>query len=198
MADDPNRFQQAIGRFDAANGEDPNVELADGMSVPAELAYARRMTAWLDRLYPDASEPLRLAARSQHIRRWHVPRNTYPMDRPGYLRWRTDLYAFHADQAATILREVGYDDATVGRVRSLLKKERLKADPESQALEDVACLVFLADEFAAFAERHDEEKLLRILRRTWAKMSPVGHRAALALELPPAARELVEKALSAK
>jgi len=160
------------------------------------LLYARHMTRWLERLYPDASEPLRLAARAQHIRRWRVPRNSYPIDRAGYLKWRSDLYTFHADEAARILRDVGYDEDTVARVRSLLKKERLKADADTQALEDVACLVFLETEFADFAAKHDEEKVLRILRRTWTKMSPRGHEAALALDLPPRARSSLEKALS--
>jgi Domain of unknown function (DUF4202) len=157
--------------------------------------YARRMTKWLGKLYPDASEALRLAARSQHIRRWEIPRNSFPMDRAGYHRWRTTLYTFHADVAEKILREVGYDDATIGRVRSLLRKERLKADPDVQALEDVICLVFLENYFADFAPKHDEEKVIVILRRTWAKMSEKGHAAALALELPKAARRLVERAL---
>jgi hypothetical protein len=180
------RFPIAIERFDAANAADPHA---------AEVVYSRRMTAWLDRLYPDASEPLRLAARAQHIRRWEIPRNTFPMDRAGYHRWRTTLYTFHADAAEKILREVGYDEATIGRVRSLLRKERLKADPEVQALEDVACLVFLENYFADFAPRHDEEKVILILRRTWAKMSDIGHAAALKLELPIEARRLVERAL---
>ena len=196
MISDPTRFSAAIEAIDAANAEDPNHVSHEGAPMPAELLYARRMTDWLGRLYPDACEPLRLAARAQHIRRWRVPRDTYPMDRIGYLRWRTDLYAFHAGEAESILRGVGYDDAVVGRVRSLLRKERIKADPEMQALEDVICLVFLEDELADFASRHAEEKLIHILRRTWAKMSPHGHAAALALQLPLAARALVEKALA--
>ena len=192
---DPTRFRSAIRRFDDANAEDPTHVGLGGESFPSELLYARHMTRWLDRLYPDASEPLRLAARSQHLRRWRIPRSSYPMDRAGYLRWRSDLYTFHADEATHILRDVGYDDETIARVRSLLRKERLKADPETQALEDVACLVFLETEFADFAAKHEEEKVLRILRRTWAKMSPRGHEAALALDLPPGARALLEKAL---
>jgi hypothetical protein len=94
-----------------------------------------------------------------------------------------------------ILWKVRNDDATIGRVRSLLRMERLKADPEAQALEDVICLVFLENYFAAFAPKHDEEKVIVILRRTWAKMSEKGHAAALGLELPEVARRLVERAL---
>ena len=187
MTFEPTRFQTAIDHIDAANA-----------AVPAEVLYAQRMTAWLDRLYPDASEALRLAARAQHIRRWEIPRGSYPMDRAGYHRWRTALYTFHAETADSILRGVGYPDATIARVRALLRKERLKSDPEMQALEDVACLVFLENYFADFAPKHDEEKVITILRRTWAKMSPRGHVAALELKMEPAARSLVEKALANK
>lgn len=192
---DPDRFRRAIERFDAINAEDPNVEIVDGCEHPKELLYAQRMTAWLERLFPDASEALWLAARSQHIKRWQIARTVYPMDRQGYHRWRTELGRFHADTAAEVLREARYDSQTIARVQSLLRKERLKADPETQALEDVICLVFLEYYFAPFSELHDEQKLIGILRRTWAKMSPKGQQAALALSLPPEKRRLVEKAL---
>jgi hypothetical protein len=190
------RFLTAIDKIDAANAEDPSREVHDDEDVPAALLYGRRMTEWLDKLYPDASEALQLAARAQHIRRWRVPRDSYPRDRIGYLKWRTFLYGFHADQAEAILREVGYDDATIARVRSLVKKERIKSDPEAQALEDVICLCFLENYFADFAQGHDEQKVVDILRKTWGKMSPVGHAAALKLEMPQEARKLVEKALA--
>jgi hypothetical protein len=192
MDDNQERFRLAIERIDAANASDPN-RVSD---VPAEVLYSQRMTSWLAKLYPQASEALQLAARAQHIRRWEVPRNTYPMDRAGYHRWRTGLYTFHADAAAIILSEVGYDEATIQRVRSLLKKERLKADAETQALEDVICVVFLENYFADFAARHDEEKVIVILRRTWAKMSALGRNAALNLPMPAEATALVGKALA--
>jgi hypothetical protein len=181
------KFHTAIERFDAANAEDP-----DGQ----ELIYSQRMSEWLEQLAPDASEALKLAARSQHIRRWEIPRDRYPMNRGGYHRWRNELAAFHAKLAGEILRKVGYDEAMVGRVQSLLKKERLKEDPEAQLLEDVICLVFLQHYFAEFAKEHDEEKLIGILRKTWRKMSERGHEAALNLPLRQEERRLVEKALS--
>jgi hypothetical protein len=186
------RFNDAIRRFDAANSQDP-VQVD---ATPAQLLYAIRMADWLNRLYPLASEPLRLAARAQHIRRWMIPRNSYPMTRAGYHKWRTALYDFHAQTAEKILAGVGYDPATIAAVRSLLRKEKLKSNPDMQALEDVICLVFLENELPDFAPRHDEAKLLTILRRTWAKMSPHGHAAALQLNYPPEIRSLIEKALS--
>ena len=157
MPADLERFNAAIARFDAANTEDPTTEVLQGVVYPKELLYAQRMTAWLDKLAPDASEALRLAVRCQHICRWTIPRHTYAMNRTGYLRWRTTLAKFHADTAAAILRDVGYDDVTIQRVQTLLRKEGLKRDAEVQCLEDVICLVFLENYCAAFATRHDLE-----------------------------------------
>lgn len=194
---DASRYLRALERIDAANAQDPNLATVDGREYPSELLYSMRMTEWLGRLEPAASEALRLAVRCQHLRRWAIPRSTYPMTRAGYHQWRTALARFHADEAGRILREVGYEDATVARVQSLVRKERLKADPETQALEDTACLVFLENDFVDFARRHEPQKVTEILARTWRKMSERGRAAALALApaLPPAERALVEKAV---
>jgi hypothetical protein len=195
MMFDTARFDTAMARFDAANAADPNIEMFAGRTYPKELLYAQRMSAWLDKLAPDASEPLRLAARCQHIQRWTKPRRDYPMDRRGYLRWRTDLAKFHATTAGDILREVGYDDETIRRVQTLLRKEGLKRNAEVQCLEDVACLVFLESYFADFATQHQADKVIDIVQKTWKKMSPQGHEAALTLQLSSEAQALVGRAL---
>jgi hypothetical protein len=189
MPTDPDapRLAAALAAIDAANAADP---------AGKELLYAQRMSAWLDRVAPAAPDALRLAARAQHVRRWAIPRADFPMDRIGYLKWRTTLNKFHADVAAEILKGTGYDDATIARVGALIRKERLKTDPDAQTLEDVICLVFLENYFADFAAAHDEEKVVNILRKTWKKMSPRGHELALTLQIPPEARRLVERALA--
>ncbi|MBZ9560367.1 MULTISPECIES: DUF4202 domain-containing protein [unclassified Modicisalibacter] len=197
MLDTDTRFTRAIARLDALHAEDPRTVRVEGETLPYELHYARCMSAWLDRVLPEASEALRLAVRAQHLQRWQVPRDDYPRDRPGYLTWRRDLGRRQAETAAGILKAVGYDAATGERVASLIRKEGLRRDPETQALEDTACLVFLDNEFAAFAARHDDDKILRILRKTWAKMSPRGHELAMTIDLPEAARALVQRALGA-
>ena len=185
-----------MARFDAANAGDPNRELVDGIEQPRELVYARRMTETLERLAPDAPDVVRLAVRCQHIRRWTIPRADYPDGRDGYRRWRNDLARFHAEAAGAILREVGYDDAVIARVQALLRKERLKADPEVQLLEDVACLVFLQHYLPAFAPRQGEDKLVGILRKALRKMSARGQTEALRLDLDPDLRRLVARAAS--
>ena len=189
------RFREAVARFDRANAEDPNVETADGASHPKELLYTQRMSDALERFAPDASEVVRLAVRCQHIRRWTVPRDRYPEGRDGYRGWREGLGRFHAETAGDILREVGYGEETVGRVQALLRKERLKADPEVQLLEDVVCLVFLRHYLAPFAARHDDAKVVGILQRTWRKMSDRGRATALGLDLAPDLRALLTRAV---
>ena len=192
------RLDAAFAAFDEANAADPTRIEAEGCEWPKELLYGRQMSAWMQRFAPDASEPLKLAARCQHIRRWEIPRDSYPRDRIGYLKWRTELKNMHARIAGEILGTLGYDGETIARVQSLLKKERLKQDAETQILEDVICLVFLESWFADFATRHDADKIVDIVAKTWKKMSPAGHRAALALtaNLPDGARDLVERALA--
>ena len=196
MDADKQRFEAAIRAFDTANADDPETVVFEGARRPREVVYAILMTRWLERVAPDASLALKLAVRCQHIRRFEVPRSDFPMDRVGYLKWRTELKHRHARIAGEILASLGYDDATIARVQALVRKERLKHDPEAQALEDVACLVFLDNYFADFAARHEPEKVVEIVRKTWAKMSERGHTLALSLARPPPARALVERALS--
>jgi hypothetical protein len=187
------RFDEAIARFDAAHAEDPE---KDASGQPAELVYAQRMSAWLARLAPDASEALRLAVRCQHIRRWAIRRADYPAGTAGYRKWRVDEAASHAETARELLEESGYDGPAIRRVQSLLRKEQLKQDPEAQLLEDVICLVFLENYLARFAQKHDEAKLVDILRKTWNKMSSRGQEAALGLKLPAPLRAIIERAVS--
>ena len=169
MITDKNRFQLAIRGFDQANCQDPNQEIHNGQEFPKELLYAQRMTEWLSRMEPNASEALQLAARSQHICRWKIPRDSYPMDRKGYLLWRTELKKFHADKSEEILTSCGYNHEVIDRVKSLVIKQRLKTDPESQTLEDVVCLVFLQHYFEDFAAKHEVEKVMSIVKKTWSK-----------------------------
>lgn len=192
------RYQRAMAAFDRENAADPNLEHEAGVDHPRELLQARRYTRWLERMYPEASLPLRLAVRCQHIRRWERPRSDYPEGRIGYLRWRKDLARFHAETAARILNEVGYDSEIIEKVRQLNLKKELKTDPEAQALEDVLCLSFIEHELEAFSAKHDAEKLSEIIRKTWNKMSEKARAVALALPLAAAVRERIERALAAE
>lgn len=191
------RFLAAVKAFEEANASDPNREIEGGTVHPREVLYARRLSEWVARLQPDASEALRLAACCQHLRRWEIPRGSYPMDRPGYLRWRKELQRFHAAEAGKILATVGYEPALIERVQSLNRKEKPGADAELQVLEDALCLVFLQYQFAELAVRTDEEKVVNAIRKSWAKMSPAGREAALRLPFGPRERGLVERALTA-
>lgn len=196
MMDHGPKFQEAIRRFDEANGRDPNLVLLDGISHPHELLYARRLTDWVVRLSPGASEILLLAARSQHLCRWEIPRSSYEMNRPGYLRWRADLKKFHAEKSAAILREVGYDDAAIGQVQELNLKKNLGRDPECQVLEDALCLVTLQYQLTDLINKTDAEKMVTILQKTWKKMSPPAHEQALQLSYTDREKELLAQALA--
>jgi hypothetical protein len=189
------RFQEALRRFDAANSQDPHTEQVDGQPRPRELAYAQWLTDWVLRLCPGASEELRLAARSQHLCRWTVPRSSYPLTRAGYLRWREDLKHFHAKMAGEILREVGYPETVVARVQALNLKKGFPDDPESRVLEDALCLVFLEHQFAQLAAKLTDDKIFTTVRKTWAKMSPMAQARALQLPLSPSERNLLERSL---
>ena len=183
--------------FDEAHREDPRKLTVQGQEVAWSLLYHGRLHHWVERLADPASESLLLAARCQHIRRWKIPRSDYPMDRSGYLRWRRTLLRFHAEQGREILERAGYEEETIRRVQELVQKLRLKLDPEVQLFEDAICLVFLENEFVDFLGKHEEEKTIEVLQKTWKKMSSQGHRVALELveTLPSDARAVIGKAL---
>ena len=194
------RYRAAIAAFDKANAEDTNKEEAGGKEYPKELLYAQRMSAMLERYVPEAPEAVMLAVRAQHIQRWKIPRNSYPLGRPGYLQWRTGLYKFHAETAGRIMQEAGYDNAMVERVKAIVSKQGLKVNPDTQQMEDVAGLVFIdhyLDGFAAQHPEYDEAKWVQIIRKTWQKMSPRAHEFALAgkIRLPEALQPLILKAV---
>ena len=190
------RFSEAIRRFDDENERDPNIVNAEGVPQPRELLYAKRLTDWVLRLCPEASEPLLLAARCQHICRWLVPRSAYEMTRSGYLRWRSDLKQFHARKSEQILQGVGYDDLTIACVRDLNLKKQLERDPDCQILEDALCLVTLQYQLSDLMAKTEAVKMLGILQKTWRKMSNAAHDHALSLPFTETERRLIEKAIA--
>ncbi|MGL5112765.1 MAG: DUF4202 domain-containing protein [Flavobacterium sp.] len=189
------RFQNAMQRIDAANAKDPNAEMVADTVVAKELLYSNRMLARLMDFAPNASEELQIAAKAQHICRWEIARNSYPMDRVGYLRWRESLKKYHASKTTSILKEVGYENAFIDRVCFLIEKKSLKKDAETQLLEDVICLVFLEYYLEDFVQKHDTEKLKNIIVKTWNKMSENGQQTALTLSFSPSNLQLIKEAL---
>lgn len=197
MIENRERFERALALFDAANAEDPNLD--EGQ--PKEWLYGRRMSEMIGRFAPDASEAAQLAVRAQHIQRWKVPRSQYPMNKEGYHAWRTGLYTFHADTAGALMREAGYDDTMIERVKKAVGKRGIKSNPETQLLEDIADLVFIEHYMLAFAQSkpdYDEEKWLEIIRKTWKKMSKAAQAYALSgkIKLPEPLVPLITKAIS--
>jgi hypothetical protein len=184
------RLAAAIAAIDEFNAQDPSGR---------ELEYSRRMSEMLERFAPGSPEHLKLAARAQHIGRWKTPRASYPEGKQGYLAWRGYLYQYHAETTGKLLAQAGYDAAIIERVKSVVAKKMLRADPEAQLLEDVVALVFLEHYLAGFAAQHrdyDEAKLIDILRKTWKKMSRGAHEFVLAekISIPAALLPVVRKA----
>ena len=194
-------FERAVELIDAANSADPNQESdAEGNSWPKELLYSQRMSEMLDRYTPDADDVMKLAVRAQHIERWKSPRSDYPEGRQGYLKWRTDLYKYHADTAGRLLAEAGYDEEDIERLKKAVGKRALKVNADTQLLEDVIDLVFIEHYMLDFAGKHpeyDEEKWLDIIRKTWKKMSGRAHEFALSgsVKLPEPLLPLIQKAI---
>jgi hypothetical protein len=196
MLTSSSRYDAVIAAIDAANAADPSIIEAEGQAEPAELVYGRRMSATLARMAPDASEPLQIAARGQHIERWRLARKSYPEGRAGYLRWRKDAKEVHARRLGDIMAEAGYGAGDIDRVGALVRKEKLKLDPEAQLLEDIVCIVFLEHYLLPFMAKTEPAKLPGILAKTWNKMSDFGHAEALKLNVPPQVLRLLEQGLA--
>lgn len=197
MIANPEHFNQAIALFDAANAQDPNQD--EGQ--PKELLYAQRMTEMIGRFAPEASEVAQLAVRAQHIKRWTVPRSNYPLGKPGYFAWRTGLYQFHAETAGELMRQAGYDDATIEQVKLAVSKQGIKTNADTQMLEDVSCLVFIEHYMLGFAGQqadYTEDKWLGIIRKTWSKMSGAAQTFATTggIKLPEVLVPLILKAVA--
>jgi len=191
------RLAAALAAIDAANADDPNVIVVDGVERPKELAHAELMTRWVRTLDPDCSDEQILAARAHHLRRWTIPRASYPEGRSGYLRWRAALKRQHGDDVGAILRDAGYDDESIARVQAIVTKRGLGQDQAVQVHEDALCLVFLETQLDELASKMGDDKTIDILQKTAKKMSPAGLEAARALRFSPPASALLERALAA-
>jgi hypothetical protein len=194
-------YENTVALIDAANAEDPRMDSVDGKPVPRELLYGQRMTEMIGRYAPEADDVMKLAVRGQHIQRWKTPRSSYPMTREGYLAWRTGLYKFHAEMVGQLMKQAGWDDASIERAKQAVGKRALKVNPDTQMLEDVTDLCFIEHYMLEFASQHaeySEEKWLDIIRKTWKKMSPRAHEFALSgkLKLPAPLVPLITKAVT--
>ena len=189
------KITRAISIIDDENSKDPNFEFFNGEKFPKEFLYSKRMSERLENFAPESSDIMKIAVRGHHICRWEIPRTEFSNDRKGYLKWRIQLYSYHADKVSLILKEVGYEEDFIDRVASIIKKQKLKKDPEAQLLEDVICLVFLEHYFVDFARKHEEKKVIDIIKKTLVKMSEEGKKAAMQLELPEYTLSFLKKAL---
>lgn len=190
------QLDDVLSAIDNINKKDINTTTVDGVAHPKELLYGQYMSACLNQYWPNANDNLKIAVRAQHIKRWHLKRAEYPTGKAGYLTWRKELGIFHAATTKALMLDNGYSEDEAEKTASIIRKEKLKSNQDSQTLEDVACLVFLQYYFDDFAAKHTQEKIIRIVQLTWRKMSEQGHNIALTLSLPDHLATLVNKALS--
>lgn len=194
-----NPLEGVLSAIDEINRKDTTLTVVNGIEHPKELLYGQRMSACLAQYWPQASELLQIAVRAQHIKRWHLKRTEFEQGKAGYYQWRIALGKFHAELASEIMQEHGYSQAQAQQTASIIRKEQLKSNTDSQTLEDVACLVFLSHYFDDFASQYlaqdNEAKIIRIVQLTWKKMSEDAHNIALTLTLPEHLSAIVSKAL---
>ena len=191
-----NLFTQAMEAFDSANSKDPNFIEVNGFEKPYELVYANWLYEWVMKLNPNAIEELQLAAKCQHIKRWEIPRSKYPEGLKGYTKWKKELAEYHADEAGKILKQVGYEEAVIERVRAINLKKNLKTDSDVQTMEDALCLVTLQYQIEGFSLKHDDEKMIGIIKKTWAKMSDRAKEEALKLSYSERVLSLIKNAIA--
>ena len=192
----PERLERVLAAIDEANATDPHTIVVGGVDRPKEQAHAEMMTRWVRELAPDCSDEQLIAARAHHLRRWAIPRDAYPRDRGGYLRWRTALRRQHAEDVAAIMGDAGYGDEAIARVQAIVRKQGLGRDPDVQVHEDALCLVFLETQLDELADQLDEDKMVDVLRKSAAKMSPAGLEAALAVAYSERGAALLRRALA--
>ena len=186
----------AFAAIDAANAADPNIIEWREERWPRAQLQGVLATEWTELLDPRASDEVLLAARAHHVRRWTIARASYPEGRVGYLRWRRALKEVHADVVAEILPSAGVSAETIARVQSLVRKEGLGHDPETQLVEDAICLTFLETQFEELAARLDHDRLVTAVQKTVEKMSDAAVALVAQTHISPTARAALDDALS--
>jgi len=190
------KLDKAFKLFDEYNKQDPHIITWNGIDYPAEYFYALQLYNWVKKLAPNASETLLLASRAQHIGRWKISRDTYPSGKAGYYKWRTEVAKFHAEIVNQLMQQAGYNEGTIKKVQHIILKEDLRKDEEVQVMENALCLVFLEFQYEDFITKHDDESVIRILRKTWNKMTEPGRVAALSLTYNERGKNLIMQAIS--
>ena len=199
------RYLAAAAAIDAANADDPTAVLVRGSSHPLAQIHGVLADEWVVRLVGLGAEfdgtgadveLVRLAARAHHLRRWEVPRSSAPEGRAGYLKWRKDQKARHAELVAAMLATCAYDIGEIARVQSLIRREGLgRGDVGTQAVEDAACLVFVETQLADVARRLTPQHLGEVIRKTARKMSAAGVALLDEVPLDDEARGILNEAL---
>lgn len=177
------QYTTAVELINSVHNQDPNSETIDRVEVKAELLYSQRMLAMLEKVQPDASFELKLAAQCQHISRWSIPRATFSMDKKGYYQWRAAIMEHQLNVSTNTLKQADVEDDAISIIVVALKNKADKTNLNASIIEDTACLTFIKWYLVPFAGQFDPEKAKVILQKTANKMSDRGIKLISEIEL---------------
>ncbi len=168
------QYTKAVELINSVHNQDPNSETIDGVDTKAELLYSQRMLAILQKVQPNASLELQMAAQCQHISRWSIPRTTFSMDKKGYYQWRAAIMEHQLSVTSSVLKQAEINEQSIEIVVDTLKNKADKTNINASIIEDTACLTFIKWYLVPFAGQFDPEKAKVILQKTANKMSERG------------------------
>lgn len=169
-----NQYTDALALIDGIHNQDPNSETIDGVEIKAELLYSKRMLEVLEKVAPEASMELKLAAKCQHISRWSIPRATFSLDKKGYYQWRAAIMEHQLSVTTSILKQAEINEQSIEIIVDTLKNKADKTNHNASIVEDTACLTFIKWYLVPFAGQFDAAKAKIILQKTACKMSERG------------------------
>ena len=168
------QYIKAVQLINCVHNQDPYSETIDGVDIKAELLYSQRMLDILQKVQPNASLELQLAAQCQHISRWSIPRTTFSMDKKGYYQWRAAIMEHQLSVTSSVLKQAEINEQSIEIVVDTLKNKADKTNINASIIEDTACLTFIKWYLVPFAGQFDPEKAKVILQKTANKMSERG------------------------
>ena len=132
------------------------------------------MLSILQKVQPNASLELQMAAQCQRISRWSIPRTTFSMDKKGYYQWRAAIMEHQLSVTSSVLKQAEINQQSIEIVVDTLKNKADKTNINASIIEDTACLTFIKWYLVPFAGQFDPEKAKVILQKTANKMSERG------------------------
>lgn len=189
------QYHKAIIAIEQIHSKDITQEQHNGSLIPAEFLYGKRMLKTLELVSPESSYAMKLAVQCQHLQRWGVPRSSYTYDRRGYHEWRREVMKYQLEQTINLLSSISIDEIDIKWIAQVINAQENKADSNGLIIMDTACLVFLKWYMEPFAKKHESEKVLDILKKTFRKMSTDAQNLISKLDLPESSLQVLNQAI---